>query len=76
MKFRLESPEHQIQAIKSVVSIFDGLEKNIPDNAQIEDIYANVCSLRPQQIWDNIHRVAEENGITEANAHYAETNDV
>ena len=74
MKFQLEAPEHQIIAIRSVVGIFDGMEKNSSNNAQKGDIYANVCSLYPQQIWDNIHKIAEENGIADADFHFKETN--
>ncbi len=76
MKFQLEAPEHQTIAIRSVVGIFDGMEKNTSGNAQKEDIYANVCSLYPQQIWDNIHKIAEENNIADADFHFKETNDV
>ena len=76
MKFQLESPEHQLIAIKSVVGIFDGMEKNSSNNAQKEDIYTNVCSLYPQQIWSNIHKIAKENGIDEIDIHFKETNDV
>ena len=76
MKFQLESPEHQLIAIKSVVGIFDGMEKNSSNNAQKEDIYTNVCSLYPQQIWSNIRKIAKENGIDETDIHFKETNDV
>lgn len=76
MKFQLEAPEHQIIAIRSVVGIFDGMEKNSSNNAQKEDIYTNVCSLYPQQIWSNIRKIAKENGIDETDIHFKETNDV
>ena len=76
MKFQLESPEHQLIAIKSVVGIFDGMEKYSSNNAQKEDIYTNVCSLYPQQIWSNIRKIAKENGIDETDIHFKETNDV
>ena len=47
MKFKLENPQHQITAIRSVVEVFRGMERNTYDNAHHEDIHSNVCSLSP-----------------------------
>lgn len=63
MKFKLENPQHQITAIRSVVEVFRGMEKNTYDNAHNEDIHSNVCSLTSQELADNIKRVIEENNI-------------
>lgn len=65
MKFKLENPEHQTTAIKSVTEVFRGMERNTYDNAHIEDIHSNVCSLSQQEIFDNIQQVISENGVPE-----------
>ena len=72
MKFKLENPQHQITAIRSVVKVFRGMERNTYDNAHIDDIHSNVCSLSQQELMDNIKRVitekpATQSGITESN---------
>ena len=63
MKFKLENPQHQITAINSVVEIFRGMEKNTYDNAHVDDIHSNVCSLSQQDLMDNIKRVIAENKV-------------
>lgn len=73
MIFKLETPEHQIIAIKSVVEVFRGMEKNTYDNATDEDIRANYCSLSPEALFANIHRIIEENEIGQP--YYQESND-
>lgn len=75
MKFRLENPQHQVTAINSVVEVFHGMERNTFDNANQEDIYANVCSLSPQQIDANIRRVIEENHIPDTQTYLADSDD-
>ena len=75
MQFRLENPEHQKKAIRSVVEIFRGMERNTYDNATVEDIRANYCSLSSNELFANIQRVAEENNIPLANACLQDTND-
>lgn len=54
MKFKFENPQHQITAIRSVVKVFRGMERNTYDNAHIDDIHSNVCSLSQQELMDNI----------------------
>lgn len=73
MIFKLETPEHQKTAIKSVVEVFRGMEKNTYDNATDEDIRANYCSLSPEALFANIHRIIEENEIGQP--YYQESND-
>lgn len=63
MKFKLENPPHQSTAIQSVVEVFRGMERNTYDNAHVEDIHSNVCSLSAREITDNIKRISSENGI-------------
>lgn len=63
MKFKLENPQHQITAIRSVVEVFRGMEMNTYDNVHHEDIHSNVCSLSPQELAENMQRVVEENGV-------------
>ncbi|MDD6473257.1 MAG: DEAD/DEAH box helicase family protein [Bacteroidales bacterium] len=75
MQFKLENPQHQISAIRSVVEVFRGMERNTYDNAHIEDIHTNVCSLSAQQLYDNIHRVIVENNIADSQSFITEEND-
>lgn len=56
MKFKLENPQHQITAVHSVVDVFRGMEKNTYDNAHIEDIHSNVCSLSQQELMNNLNQ--------------------
>lgn len=75
MKFKLENPQHQITAIRSVVDIFRGMERNTYDNAHNEDIHMNVCSLSSQQINDNIQSIIHENGVLDTQAFLVNEND-
>ena len=65
MELKLELLEYQETAIKSVVDVFDGSVKNTFDNASVDGIRSNVCSLTPQQINDNIKTVLKENAISD-----------
>ena len=65
MELILEQLEYQQQAIRSVVSVFKGQEKNTFDNACLEGIRFNYLSLSDDEIFQNIKRVLFENGITE-----------
>ena len=75
MIFKLENPQHQTLAIRSVVEVFRGMERNTYDNAHKEDIHTNVCSLSAQEIAANIQRVVEENHIPNAQAYITNSND-
>ena len=75
MIFKLETPEHQRAAIHSVVEVFRGMEKNTYDNATDEDIRANYCSLPPEELYANIHRIIEENEIATDQSYFQEQND-
>lgn len=75
MKFKLENPEHQAAAIQSVVEVFRGMERNTYDNAHIEDIHTNVCSLTQQEIFNNIQQVISGNGVSETQAFAVQEND-
>jgi type III restriction enzyme len=65
MELKLELLEYQETAIKSVVDVFDGSVKNTFDNASVDGIRSNVCSLTPEQITENIKTVLKENAISD-----------
>ena len=65
MEIKLEELEYQQIAIKSVVNVFDGNNKNTFDNACFEGIRSNICSLSKEQLAENIKSVIAENGIDE-----------
>ena len=75
MKFKLENPQHQITAIHSVVEVFRGMEKNTYDNAHMEDIHSNVCSLSLQELMNNIKRIITENNVPANQSCIIESND-
>lgn len=75
MKFKLENPPHQSAAIQSVVEVFRGMERNTYDNAHMEDIHSNVCSLSRQEISNNLQRIISENGVQVNQASIIEEND-
>jgi len=72
MEIRLEELEYQQTAIKSVVKVFDGNNKNTFDNACFEGIRSNVCSLTNEQLSENIKSIVAENGIDEETAKLSE----
>ena len=65
MELKLELLEYQETAIKSVVNVFDGNDKNTFDNACSEGIRSNICSLSNEQLAENIKSILLENGIEE-----------
>lgn len=65
MQIQLEHLPYQEQAIKSVIDIFRGQERNTFDNACFEGIRANICRLTSIQITENIKSVLAENAISE-----------
>ncbi|QMU63355.1 MAG: DEAD/DEAH box helicase [Flavobacteriaceae bacterium] len=65
MELKLELLEYQENAIKSVVNVFDGNDKNTFDNACSEGIRSNICSLSNEQLAENIKAILLENGIDE-----------
>ena len=75
MKFKLENPQHQITAIQSVVEVFRGMERNTYDNAHVEDIHSNVCSLSQQELMGNIKRIITENNVPEGQSCIIDSND-
>lgn len=62
-------------AIRSVVDIFRGMERDTYDNAHNEDIHMNVCSLSSQQIHYNIQSIILGNSVPEAQAFLVNEND-
>lgn len=75
MIFKLENPQHQIAAIRSVVEVFRGMERNTFDNAHKDDIHTNVCSLSPHELAANLCRIIEENHVPDIQAHIVDSND-
>ena len=65
MELKLELLEYQETAIKSVVNVFDGNDKNTFDNACTDGIRSNICSLSNEQLAENIKSILLENGIDE-----------
>lgn len=63
MEIKLEELQYQEVAIKSVVAVFDGNDKNTFDNACFEGIRSNICTLAREQLAENINSVLLENGI-------------
>ena len=63
MELKLELLEYQETAIKSVVNVFDGNNKNTFDNACSDGIRSNICSLSNEQLAENIKTILLENGI-------------
>ena len=76
MKLRLEELGYQQEAIKSVLSVFEGQEKNTIDNACSENIRTNVLSLTEGDLLRNIRGVSIENGIEERNASFQKASDL
>ncbi len=65
MELKLELLEYQENAIKSVVNVFDGNDKNTFDNACTDGIRANICTLSNEPLTENIKSILLENGIDE-----------
>ncbi|MCF6308737.1 MAG: DEAD/DEAH box helicase family protein [Flavobacteriaceae bacterium] len=65
MELKLELLEYQETAIKSVVNVFNGNDKNTFDNACTDGIRSNICTLTNEQLTENIKSILLENGIDE-----------
>ena len=76
MELKLELLEYQETAIKSVVNVFDGNDKNTFDNACKYGIRANICTLSNEQLKENIKSILIENGIDEAIAKLEEVREL
>lgn len=76
MELKLEQLKYQEEAIKSIVSVFKGQEKNTFDNACTEGIRANVLSLTSDEVLSNIKDTLIENGIDEQVANVTNCNDL
>lgn len=76
MELKLEQLEYQQQAIKSVISIFKGQERNTFDNACHEGIRANVLTIIEDEIIHNFKDVLIENVIDEETAKIEKSNDI
>lgn len=76
MELKLEALEYQQKAIQSVISVFNGQQRNTFDNASTEGIRSNILSLSNQEIIQNIKELTKETGIDEAAANIQENNDL
>jgi len=76
MELKLELLEYQETAIKSVVNVFDGNDKNIFDNACTDGIRSNICTLSNEQLAENIKSILLENGIDEEVAKLEKVNEL
>ena len=76
MELKLEQLEYQQQAIKAVIAVFKGQEKNTFDNACIEGIRSNILSLSSDEIIQNLKDISLENGIKEETATIQPSNDI
>ena len=65
MELKLELLEYQETAIKSIVNVFNGNDKNTFDNACTDGIRSNICTLSNEQLAENIKSILLENGIDE-----------
>jgi len=65
MEIKLELLEYQEAAIKSVVDVFSGNDKNTFDNACKDGIRSNICSLSVEQLVENIKSILLEDGVDE-----------
>lgn len=68
MEIKLEELEYQQTAIKSIVNVFEGNDKNTFDNACTEGIRSNICTLSKEELTENVKSVLIENGIDEETA--------
>jgi type III restriction enzyme len=57
MELKLELLEYQEVAIKSIVNVFEGNDKNTFDNACTDGIRSNICTLSNKQLTDNINSI-------------------
>lgn len=55
--------EYQETAVKSIVNVFDGNDKNTFDNACTDGIRANYCTLSNERLAENIKSILLENRI-------------
>ena len=69
MQLQLENLAYQQEAINAVIKIFDGAERNTFDNASVEGIRVNACSLALDQLAANAASVSVENGLALEVAH-------
>lgn len=66
MELKLEQLEYQQQAIKSVISVFKGQEKNTFDNACVEGIRSNILSLSSDEVIQNMKDIDKKQFTCEA----------
>ena len=76
MELKLEHLQYQDVAIQSVARVFEGTVKNTFDNACVEGIRSNLCTLSDNQLAENIQAIALENGINSDTARFSTDSDL
>ncbi|MDD3720885.1 MAG: DEAD/DEAH box helicase family protein [Lutibacter sp.] len=76
MELKLELLEYQETAIKSVVNVFDGNDRNTFDNACTDGIRSNFCTLSNEQLTENIKSILLENRIDKNDAKLEEVREL
>ncbi|TRX43032.1 restriction endonuclease [Flavobacterium restrictum] len=76
MILKLENLKYQEDAVKSVVKIFEGTEKNTFDNSCKEGIRSNINTLSLDEVESNIKNILLENGISEEVANLSNDKDI
>ena len=69
MQIKLEVLPYQETAVRSVVKVFEGNEKNTFDNASFDGIRSNMYTLAQQRLSENIEGVLFENNINDEVSH-------
>lgn len=66
MRIQFESNlQYQIDAIKSVVKLFDGAPFIKAENRVFSEVSKNVLKITPEKVFENFRQVTEENSISE-----------
>ena len=76
IQLALERLDYQNNAVDAVIHVFNGNTKNTFDNACIEGVRSNLCTLTSDEIAANIQKIARQNGIDDDTAQPTCDNDL
>ena len=76
MELKLEQLEYQQDAIKAVLSVFEGQERNNFDNSCRDGIRSNLLTLSEDEIVSNIRNILIETGMDEESARLSRTREL
>jgi len=66
MKFKFEpNLKYQIDAIDSVVGLFEGSPRINPENTVMQEVSANILELSKEEVFNNFTRIVGINRISE-----------